>query len=118
MFEKLLTNAATDAWSRVSQGALEATPPRIHDLFTVESINDEWSDLIRRVLPGTHVLSSLEYYRFCRAFYRVELFYKLFRDSEDNPREYFPSFARLPPWENEQICCVHDYLERRFAEGE
>lgn len=62
-------------------------------------------------------LSPLEYFRFCRAFYRVELFYTFFRggsfESDMNP--WF--FSRHPPWENEQLGCIYEYLESRFAKG-
>ncbi|KAK4120111.1 hypothetical protein N657DRAFT_649458 [Parathielavia appendiculata] len=62
-------------------------------------------------------LSPLEYFRFRRAFYRVELFYTLFQDSlfRKNMDNWF--FSRHPFWENEQIGCVHEYLLARFAEA-
>ncbi|KAK3902172.1 hypothetical protein C8A05DRAFT_15727 [Staphylotrichum tortipilum] len=62
-------------------------------------------------------LSPLEYFRFCRAFYRVDLFYTLFRggsfESDMNP--WF--FSRHSLWENEQLGCVYEYLEARFAKA-
>ncbi|ROW13217.1 hypothetical protein VPNG_04882 [Cytospora leucostoma] len=91
---------------------------RTHDRiqsFVAEFANDAWNRLSQGVLEGTHVLSSSEHYRFCRAFYRLELFYKLFRDNQENPQSLY--FSRFSPWENEQIYCVHDYLEGRLAEA-
>ncbi|KAK3294506.1 uncharacterized protein B0H64DRAFT_443583 [Chaetomium fimeti] len=48
-------------------------------------------------------LSPSEIFRFCRAFYRVELFYTLFRGRAftDDANRWF--FWRQPPWENEQL---------------
>ena len=62
-------------------------------------------------------LSSLEYFRFCRAFYRVDLFYSLFRTGSfgDSMNPWF--FSRHPPWENEQLGCIYEYLDARFARG-
>ncbi|KAL1837836.1 hypothetical protein VTJ49DRAFT_3364 [Mycothermus thermophilus] len=63
-------------------------------------------------------LSPHEQFRFCRAFYRVELFNMLFRGgefSEEAVRSWF--FSRLPPWELEQLGCAHLFLEMEFASG-
>ncbi len=64
------------------------------------------------------VLSPTEYFRFCRDFYRVDLFYTLFRDGGfDDPVN--PSFLRRHhPWEDEQLASAYDYLEESFAQGE
>ena len=62
-------------------------------------------------------LSSLEYFRFCRAFYRVDLFYTLFRDRPFGYDMRARFFSRQPAWENEQLGCVYEYLEARFARG-
>jgi len=73
-----------------------------------------------RISNGTTstALSPTEYFRFCRAFYRVELFYTIFRDGgfDDWMKPWF--FSRHPPWENEQLASVYEYLEERFAQGE
>ncbi|KAI1349840.1 hypothetical protein F5Y01DRAFT_326840 [Xylaria sp. FL0043] len=67
------------------------------------------------------VLSSTEKFRFYRGFYRVELFFRLFRsDSSQLSDELYEQrvdsfFSRHPPWINEQLGCVHDYLEKRFS---
>jgi hypothetical protein len=62
-------------------------------------------------------LSPTEYFRFCCAFYRVELFCTLFRSGafEDDMNPWF--FSRHAPWGNEQLGCVYEQLEARFAEG-
>lgn len=65
-------------------------------------------------------LSPSEYFRFCRAFYRVDLFYFLFGAVGN-----FHALSgvgnllldRHPPWENEQLGCVHDFIETKFLEG-
>ncbi|KAK4148372.1 hypothetical protein C8A00DRAFT_39076 [Chaetomidium leptoderma] len=59
-------------------------------------------------------LSPSELFRFCRAFYRVELFYRLFRGGAfaDDVNRWF--FWRQPPWENEQLGCICCYLEAKL----
>ncbi|KAG7084281.1 major facilitator superfamily transporter multidrug resistance [Colletotrichum scovillei] len=65
-------------------------------------------------------LSPSEYFRFCRAFYRVDLFYFLFGAVGN-----FHALSgvgnllldRHPPWENEQLGCVHDFIETKFLEA-
>ncbi|KAK4465897.1 hypothetical protein QBC42DRAFT_283058 [Cladorrhinum samala] len=61
-------------------------------------------------------LSPSEYFRFCSAFYRAEMFYKLFQGPafEDNMHAAL-FFSRHPPWENEQLGCIYEYLEAKFA---
>ena len=68
--------------------------------------------------------SPREIRRFERAFYRFELYCNLFRRrkgcgeerfSAQEQRSYF--FARYPPWENEQLACVHDYLFEQLSLG-
>ncbi|KAK1985820.1 hypothetical protein LZ30DRAFT_707208 [Colletotrichum cereale] len=73
-------------------------------------------------------LSPTEYFRFCRAFYRVDLFYSLFSEEmhivngviqssalKEGMNPWF--FLRHTPWENEQIGCAHDYLEAELAKA-
>ncbi|KAK4097338.1 hypothetical protein N658DRAFT_292857 [Parathielavia hyrcaniae] len=68
---------------------------------------------------GEVALSPSEYFRFCRALYRVELFYTMFWDGPPavsiNKANWF--FFRHPPWENEQIGCIHVYLQTRLVEA-
>lgn len=67
------------------------------------------------------VLSSGESFRIMRAFYRAEIFWRLFargiHDFEplvSNIQNGF--FDRHSPWVNEQLACVHDFLERELSE--
>ncbi|KAK3292943.1 uncharacterized protein B0H64DRAFT_476570 [Chaetomium fimeti] len=62
-------------------------------------------------------LSPAEHFRFCRAFYRVELFYTLFQCGafDDDMNRWF--FSRHPPWENEQLACVYQYLGTRLDQA-
>jgi hypothetical protein len=62
-------------------------------------------------------LSPAEHFRFCRAFYRVELYATLFRGCAfaDHVNRWF--FLRHPPWENEQLACVYNYLGTRLDQG-
>ncbi|KAK4183099.1 hypothetical protein QBC35DRAFT_394605 [Podospora australis] len=66
-------------------------------------------------------LSPGEYFRFCRAFYRLELFYILFRGKtgefwdETTASRLF--FSRNPIWENEQLFSVYDFLNHQFGEA-
>ena len=62
-------------------------------------------------------LSPSELFRFCRAFYRLELYYTLFRDGSfaDDLNRLF--FRRHPPWENEQIGCIYCYLDAKLDQG-
>ncbi len=68
-------------------------------------------------IPTSLPLSPSELFRFCRAFYRVELFYRLFRDGAfaDDVNRWF--FWRQPAWENEQLGCVCRYLEAEVDRG-
>ncbi len=84
----LATGFATSAWHRISPSATASV-----------------------------VLSPTEYFRFCRAFYRIELFYALFRDSEFELSTNLLFFWRHHPWENEQLASGYEYLEERFAQG-
>lgn len=62
-------------------------------------------------------LSPAEPFCFCRAFYRTELFYTLFRCGAlaDDANHWF--FWRQPPWENEQLGCIYRYLEGKLDQG-
>jgi hypothetical protein len=94
---------------------------------THDAIHAMASDFAARALKGisrrsasaSTALSPSEWFRFRRAFYRVELFYSIFRDGAIETRvmtnPWF--FARYSPWEIEQMGCVCEYLEARFAEG-
>ncbi|KAI0544287.1 hypothetical protein F4679DRAFT_589652 [Xylaria curta] len=58
-------------------------------------------------------LSPTEQFRFYRAFYRVELYFRLFRD--DNTRTLIDQFfSGHSPWENEQLACINKYLCQKY----
>ncbi|KAI1149476.1 hypothetical protein F4825DRAFT_464112 [Nemania diffusa] len=96
---------------------------RTHDLvkkFANEFASDAW------LLLGQSEnlsLSSAEQFRLCRAFYRTELFLTLFWGDKTEFSGVFVDervdmfFSRHPPWVNEQLGCVHDYLEQRFSKA-
>ncbi|KAF9871476.1 hypothetical protein CkaCkLH20_11123 [Colletotrichum karsti] len=101
---------------------------RRHDLvqaFAAEFATGAWA-LLREgddSMPLAVALSPSEHLRFCRAFYRTDIFYSLFRAEsispsgafEDDMYPYF--FAKHTPWENEQIGCVQDFLETRVEKA-
>lgn len=67
-------------------------------------------------------LSATEIRRIHRAFYRFELYYRIFAGSQWAAAEWLGftaptvSFLSLyPPWEVEELHCVHDFLYRRFS---
>ncbi|KAF3074796.1 hypothetical protein CFAM422_003079 [Trichoderma lentiforme] len=96
--QSLATQFANNAWAHI--------------------INDQGSQTDRNIC-----LSATENYRFCRAFYKFELFCNLFRSTmptgfvsvSDEERRWF--FAQYAPWENEQLTSVHDFLELKLSEG-
>lgn len=97
VIQSLAADFATDAWTLLSQ-----TDPGV---------------------SGNLVLSPKESFRFRRAFYRVELFFNLYRSrgvglsDSFSDSDYRRFLSKHPPWENEQLGCVHDYLEKKFSEG-
>lgn len=95
----------------------------IHSLV-MEFAKDAWGLLShgRQEMLGDFLLSSTEYVRFCRAFYRADLLLYLFRGEKQKHRSEFETilnseFSYHPPWEDEQLGCVHDFLEKRFSQG-
>lgn len=69
-------------------------------------------------------LSETEYFRLCRAFYRVETFYNVFRQDQHGMgsqvhrgHEDVLFFSQHSPWEREQMACVHRFLEASFSQG-
>jgi hypothetical protein len=112
---------------------------RLHDvigIFAMDFATDAWT------LLGEHdcrdrgqddpasstteqlTLSHAEHFRFCRAFYEVELYLRLARGDEttcidglfkESRNEWF--FMKYPPWRNEQLSCAPDFLEKRLREG-
>lgn len=95
VIHELATDFASSAWTRLSK--------------------DQGSEV-----AGSLVLSSSEYLRFCRAFYRVELYFRLFcyRDpSTPVPPHEDRFFSNQPPWEKEQLASVLDFLELKLSKG-
>ena len=102
---------------------------RKHDLIhslVAEFSGAAWARLTnddKFTASGTLSLSPAEYTRFCRAFYRFELFFNLFRrpDSrgpqnlDENTSEWF--FSKHTPWENEQIAAINDFTELKLSKG-
>lgn len=102
---------------------------RTHDMIlalTTDFANDAWNRLRQAddSLPLTVSLSTTEQFRFCRSFYRIQIFYGLFTGRSSNPNTIFEEsvnswfFPKHPLWENEQLGCIHDFLEARLAKGE
>lgn len=94
---------------------------RLHDI--VHTMATEYATRAWALVPQTSsaspglVLSPSESWRFCRAFYRVELFNTLCAGYEDGDDGMWWFLQRYPPWENEQIACVYDYLVERFLKS-
>lgn len=103
---------------------------RLHDIIhslVVEFAGNAWTLLVddeELSVSGDLSLSPTEYFRFGRAFYRAELYFRLFRQDTsisvdfsitEKDKEWF--FRRHPPWENEQLGCAHDFLELKLARG-
>ncbi|EFX01728.1 major facilitator superfamily transporter multidrug resistance [Grosmannia clavigera kw1407] len=67
------------------------------------------------------IASTSELHRLCQALYRVELYMQLFgangkpecQLSFELQKSWF--FDRHPPWMNEQLACVHDFLEWKLS---
>jgi hypothetical protein len=96
---------------------------RMHDIIhelVMEFASSAWSILS----PDDINLSSSEYFRFYRAFYRFELLCSLFSTQApkfsdlENSKAKAQFLSKHPPWENEQIGCVHDFLERKMSKGQ
>ncbi|KAI1100158.1 hypothetical protein F4804DRAFT_319818 [Jackrogersella minutella] len=93
----------------------------IHDLAT-NFASSAWTHLSKdqgSEVAGSLVLSPSEYLRFCRAFYRVELYFCLFRCRTSLTSVPFYEcrfFSNLPPWEKEQLASVQDFLELKLSQ--
>ena len=94
VIQTLVTDFATDAWAFLSPGN---------------------SDI---------VLLPTESYCFFRAFYRLELFFSLFRGwnqlngSGAGNIENKLLLSKYKYVEKEQLMCAHDFLEKRLVQGE
>ncbi|KAI0385684.1 hypothetical protein F5Y04DRAFT_276208 [Hypomontagnella monticulosa] len=121
--DQLVDRMGTMPWSTL-QETIEMYDV-IHE-FSNAFAKRAWSRINRGypdTAPADWVLSPDEHFRFCRAFYRVELFYNLFhcgRSPAATPAfrdavmgRFFPGHS---PWENEQLGCVAVFLEESFAD--
>ncbi|KAI1632894.1 hypothetical protein F4809DRAFT_56899 [Biscogniauxia mediterranea] len=94
--QNLATDFSTDAWNLLDEGD--------------------------QTCRGELALSPAETLRLQRAFYIVELCLAFFK-SEDrltgNPQEIRLTryLSKHSPWENEQLGCIHDYLEKRISQA-
>ena len=102
----------------------------------VQFFTDRFASSALSIDPTGEVLSFsesqpsvTELHRIQRTFYRFEIFCNLFREREHKGRDSVSKilnpnteaglspkekqtlfFARFPPWENEQLACIRDYL--------
>lgn len=85
-------------------------------------------DLYGKGLSNAQRPSDDEVFRVRRAFYRFQLFCELIpREVGDLNPEQLPMDVRVKsekrffrgysPWVNEQLACIHDYLERLLSKG-
>ncbi|KAI0383085.1 hypothetical protein F5Y04DRAFT_287634 [Hypomontagnella monticulosa] len=96
----------------------------IHN-FATDFASSAWTRLSKdqgSEVAGSLVLSPSEYLRFYRAFYRVELYFCLFRTKARSryinaPFDEHRFFSSQPPWEKEQLACVHDFLELELSKA-
>ncbi|KAI1212719.1 uncharacterized protein F4807DRAFT_347655 [Annulohypoxylon truncatum] len=92
----------------------------IHDL-TTDFASSAWTCLHKdqgSEAAESLVLSPSEYLRFCRAFYRVELYFCLFRcrtSLTSIPFHEHRFFSNQPPWEKEQLASALDFLELKLS---
>ncbi|KAI1128589.1 hypothetical protein F5Y10DRAFT_264932 [Nemania abortiva] len=96
----------------------------IHSLAT-DFATIAWASLARKLgseslsaSSGNSPLSPSEYFRLCRAFYRLELYYRLFSRYTpvfviEGMELYF--FSQFSPWEMEQLVSVHDFLDEKLS---
>ncbi|KAI1180577.1 hypothetical protein F4777DRAFT_528505 [Nemania sp. FL0916] len=101
-----------------------------HDVihhFATDFAASAWTELSRK--PGsdcssprntTISVSPSEYFRFCRAFYQLDLFHWLYRSDVADPsaeRANLWFFSKYSPWEMEQLGSVYDFLDEKLAKA-
>jgi hypothetical protein len=98
----------------------------IIERFVNDYATEAWSLLVQEdpILPSNVHLSESEHTRFCRAFYRLELFSTLFSSfingancagTERKAAKWF--LSRFPPCENEQTTSIYYFLKEKVIEG-
>lgn len=97
---------------------------RIHR-FIGKLVHDYSSAAWQKIRGSTTavVLSEAETLRFYRAFYHLELLFRLCKDNKMINMDSFPSsraalvFAKFTPWELEQLSCVYRHLRERAIDA-
>ncbi|MCJ1244087.1 hypothetical protein MMC30_001285 [Trapelia coarctata] len=73
---------------------------------------------------GSFPVSFEERVRISRAFYRIEIYCNLFKDTRvaDDMTVYYTTddqfelfLSHIPPWEVEEVACVHEYLHNKLS---
>lgn len=102
---------------------------RFTDRFMSDTLPRATRDIFGRSPEDTIRPSDNELFRVRRAFYRFQFYCNIIRvrdnDSDscgqqnERDRKFRGSifFLHFPPWVNEQIACIHDYLEGILSKG-
>lgn len=97
VIESLAVAFASDAWTLLGQkkpglsGSLVLSPPKSFDFVTL-SIGLNCSSIFSEVVKSNRMVFS----------------------KADRPNGFF---SKHPPWENEQLACVHDFLGKKVSDG-
>jgi hypothetical protein len=96
---------------------------RIHDVIeslATDFLAQAWARLGHVQNDDNLAITPTEFLRACRAFYQVELCIRAFcqhRNREPDFDDRTLIVARNPPWVNEQMASVHDFLEKRVMDA-
>lgn len=121
----LLTYKDSTDWT-FAKAVFVATLQRDIDFFS-DDFAATALDTLKTCAPTTAdlALEWSEKLRIMRTFYIFELYRYLFRDqprlrgqTRFTASEQHFFFAMFPPWQNEQLACVHDYLLRYISPGQ
>jgi hypothetical protein len=127
LLDDLYSTSLPEALVRISRLKL-SDAVRISQMHSiVQGFCDKFAASAFKELYGTDaaherlVLSSDENFRIMRALYRAELYWGLF--ARESNTKFHSSvaimkngfFDRHSPWANEQLACVHDFLERELC---
>ena len=96
---------------------------RKHDM--IREMATKYATRAWSLLAGERLTASpAEEFGFYRAFYRFDILCSLIRHEQASPSNAEDAIdakldflSRHPPWENEQIGCVHDLLEDELSTG-
>ena len=122
------TAAPAERLRNLSIAQLHAVSKLAHivDEFTMDFANSAWrllysdTEKFEEDPPEIEAeLTGSEYFRIARAFYRIELYYVLFRGKRGHlDAGYWHAlnqalfFGRLSCWEDEQLACIYEHLGR------